>query len=120
MVTKHTVVTFSCGVCGHEYPSVTAAAACEESTVPPPLPFKPGDEIKLKNRGGRTYTVARFVRAILRATDYGPGHSWNIVLDRPVCLDHKWEESLSEVDSLYLVGDAQAASMERKDNDNGG
>jgi len=120
MVTRHTVVTFSCGVCGHEYPSVTAAAACEESTVPPPLSFKPGDEVKLKNRSGRTYTVARFVKAVLYATDYGPGHAWNIVLDRSVCLDHKWEDSLEVVPDLYLVSDETAASMERKDNDNGG
>ncbi len=118
MVKKHTVVTFTCDLCGTAYSSVGEAANCQESGLPAALPFQKGDEIKLRNRGGRTYTVAAFLSAKI---GFGAsGHEWMITLDRNVCLDHKWETSLDVVPALYLVRDEDVASMQRKDNDHGG
>lgn len=120
MVTKHTTVSFTCDICKSAYPSVQEAAACEEGKTPSSHihDFQLGDEVMLRNRGGRTYTVAKVLSA--RIGRGGTGHEWFMKLDRFVCLDHKWEESLDEVSAIYLVKDDEAASMERKDNDHGG
>jgi len=118
MVTKHTAVTFTCDVCKTAYPSVTEAAACQESPLPPTPPFKAGDEVRLRNRGGRTYTVAKLL--CYRPAAAFQGHCWTLVLDREICLDHKWERQTDTISADYLVDDAGAASMERKDNDHGG
>ena len=118
MVTKHTVITFTCDVCKAVYPSVTEAATCQESPLLPTPPFKAGDEVRLRNRGGRTYTVAKLL--CYKPVASINGHRWSLVLDRTVCLDHKWEDSLDTVSVDYLVSDTEAASMEWKDNDHGG
>lgn len=120
-----------CDLCSTMYTSREAAQRCED-TGDPPIQVKVGDEIKLKNRGGKTYTLAKITKLWVsnRYSDMGfydidimdqkwkdllPIHCWRAELDRPVYLDHKWQGFEQKVSlDTYLVTNDQG--MTHNDN----
>lgn len=131
-----TITKYQCEVCHKIWSSQIIATLCEAYQIPPTT-VKIGDEVKLRNRGGRTYTVAiikdisivssswindseeiRDKRDIEHYSKF-PFHRYEFHLDRDVMLDRKWEEPLSYVYDYYLVGEDEAMKMTRDDNNCG-
>lgn len=119
-----TVRLYRCSVCMATYEEAALAGGCERSGCPKPIGVRPGDQVRLRNRGRGTYTVASVLRLSvgnLRGVGVGlvAEHRWILKLDRAVFLDRAWDGESDEVLDIYLVPDAEAATMERNDNDCG-
>jgi hypothetical protein len=126
------IKTYECELCESEYDTRERAEACEKWGEPDsPRWVKIGEEIMLKNREPKTYTVAKVMdyKIANPAIDLGIDpldyqhnpHEWLIELAEPVCLDHKWEESYDWVLlDTYGIKPGEVGDRIRKDNAHGG
>lgn len=127
---------YKCELCGHEFKTPEAAIRCEKSPMPR-CRVKIGDEVKLGNRSGRSYTLAKVVNLrvqnLVKAIGFDPEewlldsrlpdkdrketHRWLLELDREVCLDANWEGPVKVLPECFVLSEEESAGMERKDND---
>lgn len=131
-----TRTVYICEVCQFEYATQEATRICETSDNHPP-PVKIGDEVKLKNRNGLTYTVTTIsqlylgnkgglsglscedIEGTILAGVSGamPLHTWIARVDPPVYLDHKWDRPAADIVlETYLLQEAEVKRMARHDN----
>jgi hypothetical protein len=134
---------FQCEICDTQYQLRELALSCEASGVPPKR-VNVSDVVKLKNRNvGYTLAIVKALRVVQGPATYIPDlpsmtqeqyqkiphwwddktinptpqrHEWELILDRKVCLDHKWETSSDTLSEHYVLTEEQAKDMKREDN----
>lgn len=125
---------FQCEVCGKEWSFRQLVQLCEQYQLKPTT-IKVGDEVKLQNRNvGYTLAVVKDISIVPSGYPFDPQsenllqkqmayfqtaqyHRRILWLDRPVFLDHKWEDHLQAIDpDVYVLTEEEAAGMQRDDN----